>query len=358
MPIDTFIDGDPVDITRVGDWVRRSLAHALAAAGDDAANSRLIADDGWDGETSDRYLGEASHLVHNIDTFHAAILDVADRFDGISAALSSALADMAEIRECASAAELSVVCNSIADPDPHSDDATRRAYEDAAAAAQDVHARWAREVAAVTSRWTNTAWAAAFTATTGLDYLTADLGVRVKKLATTADLLTRHSMRSMQAVLDLAPGSPYDEVRRLFGRAQDIADELATTTARHTELAHVPRTMGIAVGALGLVTGVGIDYYGGGESLEQAVVSNSAGLAASITAGALIGSAIPVVGTVAGAVAGTAVGIIAGGAVDHLYEHSSATLGTTFDAGINELSAAGDALRELGGLTTRLVDEE
>ncbi|MCK0092412.1 hypothetical protein MWU77_16680 [Rhodococcus sp. F64268] len=140
-------------------------------------------------------------------------------------------------------------------------------------------------------------------------------------------------------------------VRRLYGAAQGTADDLAATTTRHAQLADVPGRMAVGVGALGLVAGVGVDYYGGGESLEQAVVSNSAGLAASIAAGAILGSAVPGLGTLGGAVAGTIAGIIASGGVDHLYEDASANVFSTFAAGGSERSEAFAALGDLGTAT-------
>lgn len=157
-----------------------------------------------------------------------------------------------------------------------------------------------------------------------------------------------NSARSMEAVLDLAPGTPYDEVRRLFGQAKASTDDLVSTITKHADLAPVPTRLAVGTGALGVVAGVGLDYFGGGEPLEQAVVSNSAGLAASIIAGAVAGSIAPGVGTLGGALAGTAAGIMASGSVDHLYEDSSATFLSTFDAGVRELTEAKDALVSLG----------
>ncbi|MBM7461485.1 hypothetical protein [Rhodococcus coprophilus] len=347
MPIDTFIDGDPADISRVGHSIRRHLAAAVAATGDDAEEARRIADDAWEGEASDRYLREASRIVQVIDELHARTLSAADDFDTLSVALASALADMSDIRDRAASAGLPVVCDTIADPGPNSDESLLRIYDELAGAATDVHRRWAREIAGVTHRWTNPAWAALFTTTTGFDYLTGELAQRVDRLAQRASMCLEHSGRSMQAVLDLAPGTPYDEVRRLFGQAKASTDDLAGTLAKHTNLAHVPTRLAVGTGALGLVAGVGIDYFAG-EPLEQAVVSNSAGLAASITAGAILGSALPGAGTLVGALAGTAVGIVTAGSVDHVYEDSSATILSTLDAGRREAVEAIDALVDLG----------
>jgi len=349
MPIDTFVAGDPADILRVGDRLRRTVAVALEAAADDAAAARRSADDGWDGEASDRYLREASRLVVRIDTVHREILEVAVVFDRISAALSSVLDDMAAIRRRASAAGLMVVCDVIGDPPPGSDPSVIRAYDECAAAAEDVHARWAREVAAVTHRWTSKAWAATFTITTGLDTPAAKIAAGVKDLRTKAALLERHSITSMQALLDLPPGTPYEEVRHLFVQARESVGGLADATTRHAEVKNLPKIIGIGAGAFGLVAGTGLDYYAGGESFEQAVVSNSTGIAASIVAGALAGAAVPFIGPVGGALIGTTVGIMTSGGVDHLYENSSTTAWSTVNASIGEAEDALHALKDLGG---------
>ena len=357
MPIDTFIDGDPADISRVGHLIRCHLAAALAAAGDKAEEARRIADDAWEGEASDRYLREASRIVRAVDEFHARTLSAADDFDTLSVALASALADMSDIRDRAASAGLPVVCNTIGDPGPYSDESLLRIYDELADAAADVHRRWARDIAGVTHRWTSPAWAALFTTTTGFDYLTAELRERVERLARRATMCLERSARSMQAVLDLAPGTPYDEVRRMFGQAKASTDDLASTIAKRGDLAPVPTRLAVGTGAVGLVAGVGLDYFGGGEPLEQAVVSNSTGLAASIAAGAIAGSAFPFLGTLGGAAVGTAVGIFASGSADHLYEDSSATVLSTLEAGGRELDEAKDALFALGDAVREVLTD-
>ena len=357
MPTDTYIDGDPADISRVGHLIRCHLAAALAAAGDNAEEARRIADDAWEGEASDRYLREASWIVRVVDEFHARTLSAADDFDTLSVALASALADMSDIRDRAASAGLPVVCNTIGDPGPYSDESLLRIYDELADAATDVHRRWARDIAGVTHRWTSAAWAALFTTTTGFDYLTGELAQRVDQLAQRASMCLEHSVRSMQAVLDLAPGTPYDEVRRLFGQAKASTDDFASTIAKRGALAPIPTRLAVGTGAVGLLAGAGIDYFAG-EPLEQAVVSNSAGLAASIAAGAIAGSAFPGLGTLGGALAGTAVGIFASGSVDHLYEDSSATFLSTLDAGVSELNEAKDALADLGGAVREVLVRE
>ncbi|MGN5239680.1 MULTISPECIES: hypothetical protein [unclassified Rhodococcus (in: high G+C Gram-positive bacteria)] len=59
-------------------------------------------------------------------------------------------------------------------------------------------------------------------------------------------------------------------MRRHNRAAQGTVDDLAATTAKHAQLADVPGRPAIGTGTLSLVAGVGIDYYGSGESSQPA----------------------------------------------------------------------------------------
>ncbi|MQA61722.1 MAG: hypothetical protein GEU86_09550 [Actinophytocola sp.] len=73
-----------------------------------------------------------------------------------------------------------------------------------------------------------------------------------------------------------------------------------------------------------------------GKDPVQATVSGAAGFGASVAAGAIVGSAIPVpvVGTVAGAIVGVGVGVFTSGMVDSLWENGIDEVGGAIaDAG-------------------------
>ncbi|WP_231913253.1 hypothetical protein [Rhodococcus sp. 852002-51564_SCH6189132-a] len=192
---------------------------------------------------------------------------------------------------------------------------------------------------------------------TALDYVDKNLQGRIADLLTMQQHLQTEAIREMERFLSLSPDTPYDELRRLFGSAREPLDDLVATTGRLDDMASMSRTAGRAAGTIGLVAGVGLDYFAGGESLEQAVVSNSLGLGASIAAGsaagAMVGSIVPGAGTafgaVVGAAAGTVTGIFTSGAVDNLYESSTKSIGGSFSAGLAEVGSAASATKELAG---------
>ncbi|MCD2119216.1 MULTISPECIES: hypothetical protein [Rhodococcus] len=360
MPIDTFIAGNPTDIRRVEDWIRTTLGTTIGNVADAAARARRIADDAWEGDASETYLGRSSEHVHAIDDFHARTSKTADVFADLSDELSRALSDMADIRARALAAGLPVVCNTIGNPPPGDDEAAFRrtsAYQEASDAAEAVHARWSVAVATATNTWTGHLWSASFLVSTALDYVDKNLQGRIADLLTMQQHLQTEAIREMERSLSLSPDTPYDELRRLFGSAREPLDDLVATTGRLDDMASMSRTAGRAAGTIGLVAGVGLDYFAGGESLEQAVVSNGLGLGASIAAGsaagAMVGSIVPGAGTafgaVVGAAAGTVTGIFTSGAVDNLYESSTKSIGGSFSAGLAEVGSAASATKELAG---------
>ncbi|WP_253250022.1 hypothetical protein [Rhodococcus sp. BUPNP1] len=362
MPIDTFIAGNPTDIRRVEDWIRTTLGTTITSVADAAARARRIADDAWDGDASETYLDRSSEHVHDIDDFHEQTSKTADIFAGLAGELSHALSDMADIRARAVAAGLPVVCNTIGNPPPGDDEAAFRrtsAYQDVSDAAEAVHARWSVAVATATNTWTGHPWSASFLVSTALDYVDKTLQGRIADLLTMRQHLRTEAIREMERFLTLSPDTPYDELRRLFGCAREPLDDLVATIGRLDDMASMSRTAGRAAGAIGLVAGVGLDYFAGGESLEQAVVSNGLGLGASIAAGsaagAMVGSIVPGAGTAFGAAVGagvgTAAGIFTSGAVDNLYESSTKSAWRAIDAGWEEVESAAAATGKLAGAT-------
>ncbi|WP_308257091.1 hypothetical protein [Rhodococcus sp. DMU2021] len=370
MPIDTFIAGNPTDIRRVEDWIRTTLGTTIGNVADAAARARRIADDAWEGDASETYLDRSSEHVHAVDDFHERTSRTADVFAGLAGELSRALSDMAGIRARAAAAGLPVVGNTIGDPPPGDDEVAFRrasAYQEANDAAEAVHARWSVAIATAVNTWIGHVWSATFLTTTGFDSADLYRSGRVKALLELRESLRNAALLSMERFLALPDGTPYGELRRLFDIAQHPLQDLADTGRHLDEAVPLSRTAARVAGAanaLGFVAGVGLDYFAGGESLEQAVASNSAGLMASMTTGAAVGAAVgsvvPIagtaVGTVIGVLAGTAGGIFASGMVDHIYESgTSSALGTVM-AGVNELGGAADATADLldatvGGVT-------
>lgn len=355
MPVDTRIDGDPADILRAEHWIRTTLGPTIERTADDAARARRVADDAWDGDASDAFLERTSTYVRLIDDLHDRTRSAAETFATLAAELSRARGDMGDIRERAAQGGLPLE-GFVIDASPAGTEETAILYQDLGVAADAVHARWSVAVATATNTWIGHPWAATFLAGTALDYLDTDLKNRVQTIRTNMETLRGHSIRAMEDALAVPRGAPYDEFRSAYGRAADRIETLADTARRYDDLGSLSRTVGRVVGPLGLVAGVGLDYVAGGESFEQAVVSNAAGLGASVlagaAAGAVAGSFIPFGGTALGAAVGATFGTLAGiftsGGVDNIYESGTVGLGQFTEAGIGEVLDARDAAAELG----------
>ncbi|MFG1604447.1 hypothetical protein [Actinoplanes sp. NPDC049265] len=149
--------------------------------------------------------------------------------------------------------------------------------------------------------------------------------------------------------LDQARNTPTltaEEVGRLFSRA---ADDQAGAVAAARTAGTLETVAGVGSKALGgglAAAGGVIDVVDGSKEIPQATVSSGAGFAASwvvggaaaelatagfaayVASGAVIGTAIPipVVGTVAGILGGAAAGLIASGAVDWLWDGGAQTI--------------------------------
>lgn len=352
MPVNTLIDGDPGDIARVGDWVREVLATAVSAAGDEAASARRRAGDAWDGEASEFYLDVASRFVHEIDGFHGRVLEVANRFHAMASALRGAQDGMADICDDAASAGLRVHNGLVEDPPPHADSEMRDAYDTAQTRAGEIHAEWIAAVTSLTSSWTNEAWAATFTTTTLIDTASNNAALTARHLLASRDKLETLALGSGRQALALSGTADFAEA---FAKVRSMFDEVAGIPDKAADLKSFASRLGKASGAIGMIAGVGLDVHSG-ESLEQAVVSNgtglAAGIAASSAAGALIGSWVPGIGTLAGgfagALIGTATGIFASGGVDYLYETGDTSVDGVIGAGMDEINSAWHATRDLG----------
>lgn len=141
-----------------------------------------------------------------------------------------------------------------------------------------------------------------------------------------------------------------DDARRGAGAADDLLRE-------GRDLARRSRTFPLEVGGVLAGAGIALDIASG-EDPTQAVVSGTAGFAASVAAGAMIGTAIPVpgVGTAVGALVGAGVGIFTSGMVDSLFEDGPDVgdaavegLEAVWDTGAAALSGAGSLARTVGG---------
>jgi len=145
-------------------------------------------------------------------------------------------------------------------------------------------------------------------------------------------------LRGQERVLD--PARFYRDIDYHLGRVSTADDIIksAESTSRAS------KTLPIKVGGALAIAGIGIDIANGKDPV-QAVASGGGGFLASVAAGAVIGTAIPIpgVGTAVGAVVGGVVGVFASGAIDSVFENGP-DVGTAFHRGVESVADTGKAI--------------
>lgn len=381
MSIDTEITGSPASIRAAAGWLGGNLRPAVAAGAQSMVAARREAVSDWRGATGEAFSGAMARGVTACDTTERAVTRVHRAFDDYADTLQRCQDRMAAIRDRARAEGLTVTGFVIAEPgagparpgDPplegpprqvdaydaavtawHRHQELIRAYNFLAERAQevwnDLERAW-QEVAATDRALDGVGWsfqAADLAGGLGGAMLTRH-GSILRDTAHTFGNQARTSLqrlRTTSRVFDVARF--YDDVDHYTRMGAGAADDLARANRVLTAGKAVPLAAG------GLLTGVGVwyDMEHGGESAAQAVTSNVGGFAASVVAGAAIGSFGGPVGTVAGIVVGAGVGVFTSGMLDGLWEHDG-DVSDAFLAGIDSLSdttgAVVDGAVDVGG---------
>ncbi|SMD23591.1 WXG100 family type VII secretion target [Kibdelosporangium aridum] len=377
MPIDTRIAGNPESVRGVSHWLRGSLAKELSEAASQIYAARNQADSGWRGAASAAFRAKMTDGAQKTDGLATAASDVAQKFDDFAAQLHRAQEDMRTVRANAAAAGLKVDGDTILEPGPPpptppaADAATPEAVKthDDAVSAQRIHAAQvdaykAAEKGAEAARIV--AKLAADTLKNVLNDVSSKWFLVIGDLANGAGgtLAAAHASILMQQSKHLAgeaarylemaktapAGSSAATIYRDFDAsrvAAHSADEAAAAAAKTEATAG---RVGLKVGGALAVAGVVYDVVATDKPVGQAIVSGAAGFGASVLAGAVIGTAIPVpvVGTALGAVGGALAGLFTSGAVDAIYQNGIGTVGDAIEAGAatvaNAAKAVGGAL--------------
>ncbi|MGA6165683.1 hypothetical protein [Amycolatopsis magusensis] len=378
MPIDTKIAGNPENVRGVSHWLRDSLAKGVSDAATRIYNARNSADAGWRGPAADSFRTKMTDGGQKTDQLATAASDSAQKIDDYAAELQRAQEAMRTVRSNAAAAGLTVNGDVIEDPGPApaapgaaptGEAATPEAvaaHNDATAAA-DAHATKVNAYNAA-QKDADTARQIAKLGTDTLKNVWSDvsnkwflvIGDLVNGAAGTlaaqhASILTKHSKwlaEESAKLLESAKTAPastsaaqiykdFDASRAAAYSADDAAAAAAKTESNAGRI-------GLKVGGALAVAGVVYDIANG-KPVGQAVVSGAVGFGASVAAGALIGSAIPVpvLGTAVGAGVGAVVGLFASGAVDSLYQNGVGAVGDAIEDGAEAVADAGKAI---GGL--------
>ena len=346
MTIDTKIEGDPNSIHSAAAWLRSSLASKVSHTGDVIQTARTTAMADWHGEAGDAFAARMASGATKVDGLKIAIDNGAQAIDAFAADLQRAQSDMQTIRDTAMNAGLSVDGFIIQDA---VEDATIDAYNAALHAAEA--ARTMEKLSADTFKnaWMDLRTKWFFVVSDLINGGAATLAdLHVSTMLKHSKFMAEESAKAMNLAKSAPPGTlastiyrDVDYARSLANEADEIAKNAENTKAKAGRI-------GFKVG--GALAAAGVVYdIANGKDVDQAIVSGAAGFGASVAAGALLGTAIPVpvLGTALGALGGAAVGIFASGAVDSLYQNGIGSLGSAISDGATAVADAGKAV---GGL--------
>lgn len=348
MAVDTRVDGDPGSVRVAASWLRDHLASNVDATGQTLYSVRNTADSAWDGPTSTLACEKLTYGAERTVDVAGSARTCASAIESFAIELQKARDRMSTVRADASAAGLTLSGDAIVDPGAESE-ARRRAYEAAMHGAEA-----AREIETLAGETLKNVW---------LEVTDRWFMIAVEFLGGTAEalaskhvsLLTNHANFLADQAADLLrsaqtapPGNPaaqiyrdVDESKALLRRSEafrDFAEKFETKASRFFK----------GLGGAMAVGGIVYDIYEG-KPVDQAIVSGGLGFGASVAAGALIGSLIPVpgVGTALGAVGGAMVGIFTSGAVDTLYTEGLGSVGDAIGDGAAAVADTGAAIGEL-----------
>ncbi|MGA9870710.1 MAG: hypothetical protein WBQ44_06160, partial [Rhodococcus sp. (in: high G+C Gram-positive bacteria)] len=287
MSIDTHIDGEPESVRQVARWLRDSLAPVLEESANKVFAARNRIDGAWDGPASQVAIPKLSAGAEGALRMSAAARDNAQQIDDFAAGLQKALNLMADARRDASAAGLFVVGDVIEGAASGNQAAAYGIALDTADTARTVERQAAEALAGI---WTNPYVDWFFYATDLLDASAASVvDVQVSALSEKAQWLRSESNKFMGLARNAPEGTPASVVYRDVDYARTTAARAVDLTETAKELGSKAERVGLRVGGGLAVAGVAWDIYNG-KPTDQAIVSGGASFAASVAAGAAIGT--------------------------------------------------------------------
>ncbi|MEC3977961.1 hypothetical protein [Amycolatopsis sp. H20-H5] len=385
MAIDTKIAGSPESVRGVSHWLRESLAKGVSDAASTIYTARNSADAGWHGPASDAFRTKMTGGAEKTDGLATASRDVAQKFDDYAAELHRAQEDMRTVRASAAAAGLKVDGETIVEPGPPpsgpgaaptGDAATPEAVKahNDAVIAQNAHnakvnaydaaqhaADAARTVGRLAADMLKNVWADVsskwflvigdLASGAGGTLAAAHSSILMKQ----SKFLTEEAAKYLDMAKTSPAGSTASTIYKDFDASRAAAYSADDAAAAAAKTERSAGRIGLKVGGALAVAGIVYDIVATDKPVGQAIVSGGIGFGASVAAGALIGTAIPVpvLGTAVGAVGGAVVGLFASGAVDSLYQNG---IGAVGDAVADGASAVADAGKAVGGLVADAWD--
>lgn len=392
--VETLVEGAPSSILSIAAWLRDSMSAGSAVMDESVYRQYRQVAAAWEGDSADGLRGRLSTLTTGAETLSTATASVARALESLGAVLEGVQADMASARSQAVAGGLTVSGTVIYGPSEppavmaeltpnakpvhvaayNRDLATLSAYEASRGVWDEVveivdaaRGRWETAVEAAEQTWGDNAGNLAGLVS-GLVTAGAS-GVALATVAYSASLLRDfHLQSAADYAAHLQAVTTGGRITTSAAHYYELMDSAALHTdgaallAQEVRTPRLPANLGRGLLIIGVAaTGYAIyDDIQHGESPAQAAVSNGAGFAASMLAGAgigaAVGSVIPVGGTIVGgivgAVGGAAVGIITSGMIDSMWENGVDSGGDVLNAladGWDEMIATGVDAGELVG---------
>ncbi len=333
MTVSTALPGRPEEVHALATWLRTSLARRLDDAGGALRSTAGIAESGWEGDAGAAFRGRAARAGRHTTDLATTVSGAARAVEEWATALSAAQAELGRVRTAAAAAGLTVEGDDVVAPaavapagaaDAARWDRLQQAYSRAAESVDTVGRRLREFDRSVLQNMVNDVRSKPLLVAG--DFVGAGAAgaveYRTTRLAEEAGRLRDRAGRAAERLRTAPPGTRravLDRDLRYHDEFRASARELDGRAARLASTGD--RWLGRAGGALA-VAGVAWDIAHG-KPADQAIVSGAAGFGASVAAGAVIGTLVPVpvLGTVLGALGGAAVGLFTSGMVDSLYEH-------------------------------------
>ncbi|MDZ7912564.1 MAG: hypothetical protein U5O16_12140 [Rhodococcus sp. (in: high G+C Gram-positive bacteria)] len=346
MPIDTKVDGSVDSVHAVAGWLRNSFAAGLSTSIDTLDTTRNRTDAGWDGPASEAFFVQARTTAAGASDLATASADYAAKVDAFAAALQALHDGMRDIRSDAIDAGLDVIDDTIIEP---IDDALRDTFD---ALERRVAQLRGDETAAGEQLKVDYIDAAAktffFGGSVAIGLAQAATETRAWLMTSKANDMYARAVQWAEFARTAPAGSPFSAVYRDFGFSAFLRNQADDMVRNADDLYSKAGRWGLRAGGGLAVLSIGYDIVNG-KPVDQAVVAGGLGFGASVAAGALIGTAIPIpgVGTVAGAIGGAFVGVFTSGMVDDLYQNGFDSIRDSLGAGWNSAGATTTAIEDI-----------
>ena len=373
--IDTEVPGDPGTIRALALALRGSIAPTITSVADSLVAARREAGDTWSSPAGEAFTSRVSEQIEPVDQLAGYLSDAASELDNLAGELEQCQNLMEGICRDAVSAGLSVEGFVIHHPGPplpspgplppDADTATAETHHRQTEAANsqnaklDAYTEAANESSEVRAKENSAARSMGETVgrkqQLKLAFVGAGFGVDVAtglapgRSTKHLDESKRLLEQSKRVGARLAGVTDFDKRRAMFEEGRKLrAESLRALADKPSSV--TPKNVLRGVGGAIAVGGIAYDIAALDKPWHQAVVSGGAGFGASIAAGALVGTAIPIpiVGTVVGAGTGAVVGIFTSGMVDDLFESENTTVQDAFGAGASAVTDVGTATVNAG----------